>query len=138
MEKENKSIDECITIYKPAIFWKDKEIVRQQINYWTLKDIQKLIFQVIKKWLSNNSQCLENKDYFLNLKPSKDKKYLESEFQYTDEIIASIHRKDNLPHIKIQSMNRIIQLLEFQEYTLQAKEIIEIRRLLEYYISLNK
>ena len=95
-------------------------------------------FQVIKKWLSNNSQCLENKDYFLNLKPSKDKKYLESEFQYTDEIIASIHRKDNLPHVKIQSMNKIIQLLEIQEYTLQAKEIIEIRRLLEYYISLNK
>ena len=29
-------------------------------------------FQVIKKWLSNNSQCHENKDYFLNLKPSKD------------------------------------------------------------------
>ena len=95
-------------------------------------------FQVIKKWLSNNSQCLENKDYFLNLKPSKDKKLLESEFQHTDEIIASIQRKENLPHVKIQSMNEIIQLLEIQEYTLQAKEIIEIRRLLEYYISLNK
>ena len=46
MEKENKSIDECITIYKPAIFWKDKEIVRQQIKYWTLKDIQKFIIQM--------------------------------------------------------------------------------------------
>ena len=47
-------------------------------------------FQVIQKWLSKNSQCLENKDYFLNLKPSKDKKLLDSEFQHTDEIIPSI------------------------------------------------
>ena len=46
MEMENKSIDECLTIYKPAIFWKDKEIVRQQIKYWTLQDIQKFIIQM--------------------------------------------------------------------------------------------
>ena len=43
MEKENKSIDECITIYRPPIFWKDKEVVRQQIKYWSLESIQKLI-----------------------------------------------------------------------------------------------
>ena len=90
-------------------------------------------FQVIKKWLSNNSQCLENKDYFLNLRPSNDKNLLNSEFQHTDEIIASIQRKDNLPHIKIQSMTKIIQLLDVKEYTLQAAEVIEIRRLFEYY-----
>ena len=95
-------------------------------------------FQIIKKWLSTNSLCLDNKDYFLNLKPSRDKKLLNSEFQHTDEIVASIQRKDNLPHIKIQSMNKIIQLLEVNEYTLQATEIIEIRKLLEYYFSLNK
>tara|TARA_B100001287_G_C22683870_1_gene532115 strand:+ start:232 stop:2577 length:2346 start_codon:yes stop_codon:yes gene_type:complete len=95
-------------------------------------------FQVIKEWLSTNSQCVENKDYFLNLSPSNDKNLLNSEFQHTDEIIASIQRKDNLPHIKIQSMTKIIQLLDVKEYTLQAAEVIEIRRLFEYYFLLNK
>ena len=43
MESENMSIDECLSIYKPPIFWKDKEIVRQQINNWSLEKIYKLI-----------------------------------------------------------------------------------------------
>ena len=36
MEKE-KNVDECLTTYRPAIFWKDKETVRQQIKHWSLK-----------------------------------------------------------------------------------------------------
>ena len=43
MENENISIDECLSSYKPPIFWKDKEIVRQQINNWSLEKIHKLI-----------------------------------------------------------------------------------------------
>ncbi len=43
MESENMSIDECLSNYKPPIFWKDKEIVRQQINNWSLEKIYKLI-----------------------------------------------------------------------------------------------
>ena len=46
MEKENKSIEECLTSYKPPIFWKDKEVVRKQIKHWSLERIQKLIFFV--------------------------------------------------------------------------------------------
>ncbi len=44
MENENKNIDECLSNYKPPIFWKDKEIVRQQINNWSLEKINELIF----------------------------------------------------------------------------------------------
>ena len=33
-----------LTSYRPPIFWKDKEVVKQQINYWSLESIQKLIF----------------------------------------------------------------------------------------------
>ena len=43
MENENMNIDECLSNYKPPIFWKDKEIVRQQINNWSLEKILKLI-----------------------------------------------------------------------------------------------
>ena len=44
MEKENKSVEECLTTYRPAIFLKDKEVVRQQIKHWSLEKIQQLIF----------------------------------------------------------------------------------------------
>ncbi len=66
MEKENKSIDECITSYRPPIFWKDKEVVRQQINYWSLESIQKLIISfnelelLIKKNASISVNLLNN------------------------------------------------------------------------------
>ena len=43
MEKDSKTIDECLSNYKPPIFWKDKEIVKQQLNQWSLKGIKKLI-----------------------------------------------------------------------------------------------
>ena len=44
METEQKTIDECLKSYKPTIFWKDKDIVKKQINYWNLERIKKLIF----------------------------------------------------------------------------------------------
>ena len=43
MESENRNIDECLSIYRPPIFWKDKEVVRQQINNWSLEKIYELI-----------------------------------------------------------------------------------------------
>ena len=56
MEKENKSVEECLTSYRPAIFWKDKEVVRQQIKHWSLKKIQQLIFSM------NDLELLIKKD----------------------------------------------------------------------------
>ena len=44
--KNNKSIDQTITNFKPPIFWKDKEIVKTQILNWSLKDIEKLIYKI--------------------------------------------------------------------------------------------
>ena len=43
MQEEGKNIDQCILAYKPQIFWKDKEIVKQQVNKWTLDKIIKFI-----------------------------------------------------------------------------------------------
>ena len=56
MEKENKSVEECLTSYRPAIFWKDKEVVRQQIKHWSLEKIQQLIFSM------NDLELLIKKD----------------------------------------------------------------------------
>ena len=42
--KENLEINENVEIilssYKPTIFWKDKEIIKQQLKVWTLKKIR--------------------------------------------------------------------------------------------------
>ncbi len=56
MEKENISVEECLTTYRPAIFWKDKEVVRQQIKHWSLEKIQQLIFSI------NDLELLIKKD----------------------------------------------------------------------------
>ena len=44
--KENNNIDQVITSFKPPIFWKDKEIVREQIKNWTLKKVENLIYKI--------------------------------------------------------------------------------------------
>ena len=41
----NKSIEEAISSFKPPIFWKDKEIVKQQINNWSLSRTENLIYK---------------------------------------------------------------------------------------------
>ena len=41
---ENKDLNKTISNYRPTIFWKDKEIVKKQINSWKIKEINELIF----------------------------------------------------------------------------------------------
>ena len=62
--KENKNIDQLINSFKPPIFWKDKEIVKEQIKNWTLKKVENLIYKIneiellIKKNSSNSINIL--------------------------------------------------------------------------------
>ena len=42
----NKSIDLTISSAKPPVFWKEKEITKQQIYKWKSKDIKKLIYKL--------------------------------------------------------------------------------------------
>ena len=59
-----KNIDQAITSFKPTIFWKDKEVIKQQINFWPLKKIEKLIIKIseveiiIKKNSTNSISIL--------------------------------------------------------------------------------
>ena len=41
--EENRDLNKTISNARPPIFWKDKEIVKQQINNWSLEKIHKLI-----------------------------------------------------------------------------------------------
>ena len=58
--KSNKNIDLTISSAKPPIFWKDKEITKQQIYKWTPANIKKLIYRLneiellVKKNINNS------------------------------------------------------------------------------------
>ena len=46
--KNNKNIEQVVTSFKPPIFWKDKDIVKQQINNWSLEKVKKVIININK------------------------------------------------------------------------------------------
>ena len=46
--ENNNNIDLTISSAKPPIFWKDKEITKQQIYKWKSNDIKKLIYKLSK------------------------------------------------------------------------------------------
>ena len=58
--EKNQNIDATINSSKPPIFWKDKEITKQQIYKWKPKDLKDLIYKTneielhIKKNLNNS------------------------------------------------------------------------------------
>ena len=68
--KINNNIDLTIASAKPPIFWKDKEITKQQIYKWTPEDIKKLIYKLgeiellIKKNINNSINLIT--DFILN------------------------------------------------------------------------
>ena len=62
--KINKNIDLTISTAKPPIFWKEKEITKQQIYKWTPNQMKELIYKLneielrIKKNLNNSVNLL--------------------------------------------------------------------------------
>ena len=44
--KINKNIEEAIKNFKPPIFWKDKEIIKQQLIHWPLDKINRMIIDI--------------------------------------------------------------------------------------------
>ncbi len=44
--KNQKNIDKLILEHKPPIFWKDKPIIKKQLQLWTLKTINELILNL--------------------------------------------------------------------------------------------
>ena len=59
-ENETGNIDLTISSFKPPIFWKEKDLVKKQIQSWSRNEVKKIIYRVndleilIKK-NSNNS-----------------------------------------------------------------------------------
>ena len=66
----NKNIDQVIKNFKPPIFWKDKEIVKQQMYHWPLGKINDMIISIskvellLKKNTTNSLNILS--DFIIN------------------------------------------------------------------------
>ena len=54
--RETNNVDQTINAFKPPIFWKDKDIVKQQIKIWELDDIETFIVDL------NNTESLIKKN----------------------------------------------------------------------------
>jgi len=73
IEEESNNTEKAIATYKPPIFWKDKEIVKQQLKIWSKEKIQLQIKKVndLEKVIKKNSQIANfsiNNFIFENLK----------------------------------------------------------------------
>ncbi len=60
--KIKKNIDAVIMSCKPPIFWKDKEVVKQQIQNWSYNNIKNLVFKIneIELLIKKNSNSSIN------------------------------------------------------------------------------
>ena len=54
--RETNNVDQTINAFKPPIFWKDKDIIKQQIKIWELDDIETFIVDL------NNTESLIKKN----------------------------------------------------------------------------
>ena len=61
INNSNKNIEQIISDYKPPIFWKDKEIVKNQASKWNLKDTEKLIYKI------HDIELMVKKNYYSSL-----------------------------------------------------------------------
>jgi DNA polymerase III subunit delta len=64
--KKNNNIDLTISCARPPIFWKDKEITKQQIQKWKPENIKQLIYKLnevellVKKNINNSINLITN------------------------------------------------------------------------------
>ncbi len=61
INNSNDNIEQIISNYKPPIFWKDKEIVKNQVSKWSLKETEKLIYKI------HNIELMIKKNYYNSL-----------------------------------------------------------------------
>jgi len=61
MNNSNGNIDQIISNYKPPIFWKDKEIVKNQASKWSQREAEKLIYSL------HNVELMVKKNYYNSL-----------------------------------------------------------------------
>ena len=67
---DKNNIEKAISLCKPAIFWKDKTLVTQQVRSWKKNDLKDLIYKTneIELLIKKNSGLAKNilSDFIIN------------------------------------------------------------------------
>ena len=64
--RRSNNINQTLLTAKPPIFWKDKEIIKQQLSKWTPENIKKLIYKLneiellLKKNINNSTNLIRD------------------------------------------------------------------------------
>ena len=61
MNSSNKNIEQIISNYKPPIFWKDKEMGKNQASKWSQKETERLIYRI------HDIELMVKKNYYNSL-----------------------------------------------------------------------
>ena len=68
--QKNKNLDSIISSFKPPIFWKDKDIIKKQVNKNNLEKIENMIYKIndIELLIKKNSESAINivSDFIIN------------------------------------------------------------------------
>ena len=64
--REFKSIDKAISSHKPPIFWKDKDMIKNQLGFWTEKKIKDLIVRICELELLIKKNSMNSINILLN------------------------------------------------------------------------
>jgi len=64
--REFKSIDKAISSHKPPIFWKDKDMIKNQLRFWTEQKIKDLIVRICEVELLIKKNSMNSLNILLN------------------------------------------------------------------------
>ena len=42
----NKNIDQVLSKFKPPIFWKEKEVLKKQVQSWSTNELREIIYKI--------------------------------------------------------------------------------------------
>jgi len=62
----NNNLDATLLIAKPPVFWKEKDLVKEQLTKWNSKSLKKLIFEItdlellVKKNIFNRNDVIND------------------------------------------------------------------------------
>ena len=65
-ESKSNNVDHLINSIKPAIFWKEKPIVKKQLSIWTINDLKKVIGEINDTELLCKKNPQISKVFFFN------------------------------------------------------------------------
>ena len=66
IEKDFKDIDSLLNTSKPQIFWKEKPLIKKQLNIWNLKDLLEIIRDINKTEITCKKNPHISKIIFFN------------------------------------------------------------------------